>query len=260
MDGDLPVTASTPLPWVLMYHSIERYHADPYRVTVRPAQLDRQLDWLRRRGLRGVSMAELLWARRHGVGSHLVGLTFDDGYTDFVTEAMPALARYGFTATVFVIAAELGGENFWDRPGPRKTLMGADDIRWAADAGMEIGSHSLNHVRLPGVHGQALVDEVRRSRRLLGEVTGRDVLGFCYPYGGVGVREILAVREAGYDYACAVESSPLAGRYALPRTYVGDRDTAPRLFVKRARYRLAAGRAARAGATAEARATDGITR
>ena len=29
-------------------------------------------------------------------------LTFDDGYEDFHSRAMPLLTRYGFTATVFV--------------------------------------------------------------------------------------------------------------------------------------------------------------
>ncbi len=45
-----------------------------------------------------------------------------------------------------------------------------------------------------------------------------------------------AVREAGYDYGCAIWRSPLSGRHALPRTYVGDRDNALRLFAKRIRY------------------------
>ena len=48
-----------------------------YRVTVSPDRLDAQLGWLRRRGLRGVGMAELLAARARGEGRDLVGLTFD---------------------------------------------------------------------------------------------------------------------------------------------------------------------------------------
>src|SRR4029453_8767932 len=96
------------MPLVLMYHSVEPYDADPYRVTVHPERFDRQLRWLRRRGLRGVSMREL---RRAGRAEGVVGLTFDDGYADFVTEVLPALSRYGFGATVFVIPGALGGAN-----------------------------------------------------------------------------------------------------------------------------------------------------
>src|SRR5690349_17403064 len=131
-----------------MYHSVEPYDVDPYQVTVRPRRFDRQMRWLRRRGMRGVSMAELLAARRAGRDAGLVGLTFDDGYTDFVTEVLPALSRYGFTATVFVVAGALGGHNSWDDGGPRKPLMTAPDVRRAAEAGMEIGSHSLTHLPL----------------------------------------------------------------------------------------------------------------
>jgi len=232
------------MPLVLMYHSVEAYDSDPYQVTVCPGRFDQQLRWLRRRGMRGVSMSELLQARRDGRGDALVGLTFDDGYADFVTEALPALDRYGFTATVFVIAGALGGHNSWDEPGPRKALMAAADVRRVADAGMEIGSHSLSHVQLPGIVDSRLADEVARSRQILAEVIGRPVPGFCYPYGGVGEREIQAVRAAGYDYACAVHASPLAGRHALPRTFIGDRDTSARLIAKVARHRLTVGRAA----------------
>jgi peptidoglycan/xylan/chitin deacetylase (PgdA/CDA1 family) len=220
--------------FVLMYHSVEPYAADPYQVTVRPDRFEQQLRWLHRRGLRGVSMRELLSA---GCRAGLVGLTFDDGYADFVTQVMPALARYGWNATVFVVAGALGGSNDWDRPGPAKRLMTADEVRAAAAAGIEIGSHSLNHRRLTGVEDGALGPEVRRSRAILRELTGQDVGGFCYPYGDAGAREVDAVREAGYGYGCGVGTVP-GGRHAIPRTFVGDRDTAPRLLAKWVRHRV----------------------
>src|SRR5690242_3153088 len=158
-----------------MYHSVEPHETDPYQVTVHPRRFDEQLRWLHRRGLRGVSMAELLASPEPGT----VGLTFDDGYTDFLTNVLPTLARYGFTATVFVIAGALGGYNAWDEPGPRKPLMTAADVRLAADAGMEVGSHSLHHVRLPEISDAQLQDEVGESRSRLVALTGRPVSGFC---------------------------------------------------------------------------------
>jgi peptidoglycan/xylan/chitin deacetylase (PgdA/CDA1 family) len=240
MDAEL---ASMPL--VLMYHSVQKYDADPYQITVHPERFDRQMRWLRRRGLRGVGMRELLRARQAGRGAGLVGLTFDDGYRDFVTEVLPALDRHGFTATVFVVAGGLGGHNVWDAPGPRKSLMTAADVRRVAGIGIEIGSHSLSHVPLPEATDGELFAEVRSSRLLLAEIARSAVTGFCYPYGGVGEREVAAVRAAGYDYACAVTATPLAGRHAVPRTFIGDRDTSARLYAKVARHRLTAARAGR---------------
>src|SRR5918992_1358264 len=130
-------------PMILMYHSVEPYTEDPYQITVSPQRFERQLRWMRRHGMRGVSMRELRAARAAGTAAGLVGLTFDDGYTDFVTRVMPLLARYGCSATVYIVAGALGGYNAWDTPGPRKNLMTADDVRRAADAGVEVGSHSL---------------------------------------------------------------------------------------------------------------------
>src|SRR3954469_6518249 len=131
-----------------MYHSVSPYDEDPHEVTITPQRLERHLRWLRARRLRGVSVAELLSAKADARGSGLVGLTFDDGYQDFVTYAMPVLERYGCTATIFVIAGRLGGQDEWNRPAPVKTLMTADEVRRVANSGMEIASHGLRHVSL----------------------------------------------------------------------------------------------------------------
>ncbi len=227
-----------PLPPILMYHSVTPYEQDPYLVTVRPERFDQQLRWLHRRGLRGTSMRELLAARRYGTGRRLVGLTFDDGYADFSTYVLPALARFGFTATVFVIADLLGGSNSWDPAGPRKTLMTAQQIRQAAASGIEIGSHSRRHVSLTSIGGGELTAEVSGSRAILQEVSGQEVSGFCYPYGHVDEPAVNAVRAAGYHYGCAIWRSPLTGPHALPRSFVGDRDGSLRLRAKWYRYHL----------------------
>jgi peptidoglycan/xylan/chitin deacetylase (PgdA/CDA1 family) len=222
-----------------MYHSVlpaAEATPDPYNVTVSTDRLDRQLRWLLRRGLRGVSVGELLRAAATGRARGLVGLTFDDGYADLLHHALPVLRRHGCTATAFVLPGRLGGVNSWDTPGPRKPLLTADGIRAVAEAGIEIGSHGLAHRRLPDIpdtDADALRAETADSRALLREITGREVAGFCYPYGSVDARAIAAVRDAGYDYACAIDPGPLTCRHALPRVHVGAADTAPRLAAKR---------------------------
>jgi len=226
------------IPVVLMYHSVTPYQEDPYLVTVKPERFDQQMRWLRKRGLRGASMRELLAERRAAGGRRLVGLTFDDGYTDFVTYAVPILQRHGFTATVFPIAGMLGGENSWDQNGPRKPLMTAGQVRELAGAGMEVGSHGLRHVSLVSATDDELAAEAEESRQILREASGQDVDGFCYPYGHVDGRVVERIRAAGYAYGCAIWRSDLTGRHALPRTFIGDSDTGPRLWAKGARHWL----------------------
>ncbi|MCX2730005.1 polysaccharide deacetylase family protein [Saccharopolyspora sp. NFXS83] len=230
-------------PYVLMYHSVSEYTDDPYLVTVEPARFERQLRWLRARGCTGVSMRELLAARREGRGRGLVGLTFDDAYTDFSDTVYPLLRRYGWTATVFVISGMMGGHNAWDPAGPRKSLMTEDEVARVAAGGMEIGSHSVGHRRLTELDPVELAAEVGKSRPVLQALSGQPVNGFCYPYGDVDAAVVGSVREAGYDYGCAIWRSEFSGVHALPRTYVGDRDGTVRLDAKRARHGLAATRA-----------------
>jgi len=231
----VPFRSPRPFPYVLMYHSVAAHSEDPYLVTVDPERFERQLRWLRRRGLRGVSMRELLAAAAAGRTRGLVGLTFDDGYADFAENALPALLRHGCTATVFVIAGRMGGSNEWDPAGPRKPLMTAEQVRAAAAAGMEIGSHGVRHRRLSALAEPELRDEVRGSRELLAEVTRTEIGGFCYPYGDLSGPVLREVRRA-YDYGCAIWRSGLSGRHALPRTYVGDRDEPLRMRAKQLRH------------------------
>ncbi|MFJ8469453.1 polysaccharide deacetylase family protein [Streptomyces swartbergensis] len=236
--GRPPAPHRSPVPWVAMYHSVGDCSDDPYRITVTPERLGRQLAWLRRRGLRGVSVTELLAARARGEGRDLVGLTFDDGYADFVTDALPLLHRWDCGATLFVLPGRLGGDNAWDPLGPRKPLLTADGIRRAAAEGVEIGSHGLTHVDLTKADDLTLKAEVAESRAQIEELTGAPVDGFCYPYGTIDARAVQAVREAGYTYACAIDPGPLTGPHALPRVYVGQDDTAWRLHLKHWLHRL----------------------
>ncbi|MFK0250307.1 polysaccharide deacetylase family protein [Amycolatopsis azurea] len=218
---------------IWMYHSISEFDTDPYDVTVRPDRFAAQLAWLRRNGLRGVSMRELARDPRGAVG-----LTFDDGYADFAETAVPILREYGCTATVFVLAGRLGGANEWDAQGPRKPLMTADQITAVAGSGMEVASHGLRHRPMPALVEPTLVQEIAGSRAQIAELIGDRVDGFAYPYGLLDQISRDAVAAAGYRYACAVGHPERPGKFALPRTFVGQRDTAPRLRAKWLRHTL----------------------
>jgi peptidoglycan/xylan/chitin deacetylase (PgdA/CDA1 family) len=240
MTTDTAAPAAAPAldqPWILMYHAVADPTDDPYGIAVAPDRLELQLRWLRARGLRGVGVADLLRARTAGDAAGLVGLTFDDGYADFVETALPILARYDCTATVFVLPGRFGGTNEWDGDGPRRALLTGRQIRAAAEAGTEIASHGLFHQRLPGCPDHVLLEETVRSRELLCELTGTAPAGFCYPYGTFDRRAADAVRRAGYSYACAIAPGAEAGPYALPRTHISQADRGARLWAKRLRHR-----------------------
>ena len=225
------------VPMVLMYHAVADVPEDPNQLCVSPARFAEQMAWLGRRGLRGVSVGTLVEAMAAGRHRGLVGITFDDGYTSVLESALPELQRRGFGASVFIISRRLGGSNEWDE-GPAWPLLDAEGVRALAAAGLEIGSHSATHVRLAGLAPGQLATEVAASRADLAELLQAEIRGFAFPYGSMDAAARRAVRDAGYAYACAVETprSEL-GLMALPRIYVGERDSAVRMTAKRCLYR-----------------------
>jgi peptidoglycan/xylan/chitin deacetylase (PgdA/CDA1 family) len=174
---------------------------------------------------------------RTGRARGLVGITFDDGYTSVLANAVPELLRHGFTATVFVVSDRVGRTNDWD-DGTPWPLLSRSQISELAAAGMEIGSHSATHPRLVNASASQLAAEVGGSRESLGRLADAEIRGFAYPYGDMDATVRRAVRDAGYDYACAV-AAPRAvlGLMALPRVYVGQRDGPGRMAAKRLLYR-----------------------
>ncbi|CCH86413.1 polysaccharide deacetylase [Modestobacter italicus] len=236
-----PTTAArTPLRVrpVLMYHSISASTApDPHRLRVHPDRLDRHLRRLRRLGLRGVGLTELLRAQERGEAGRLVALTFDDGYTDFLEHAAPLLQRHGMTATLYVVAGRMDGANDWDS-GPRLPIMGADQVRAVAAAGHEVGSHTMTHARLAGADPATLTAEVTGSRRVLQDVLQAEVAGFCYPYGAYDTAAADAVAAAGYDNGCVIGDYSPGDRFTVPRCYVSPQDTAAHLVARMARHQL----------------------
>jgi peptidoglycan/xylan/chitin deacetylase (PgdA/CDA1 family) len=226
------------IPPVLMYHSISpSTEPDPHRLRVSPARLDRHLRLLRRLGLRGVSLTELVRAADRGEAAGLVGLTFDDGYTDFLDHAVPVLQRHGMTGTVYVVAGRMAGQNEWDE-GPRFDIMTADQVRAVAAAGQEVGSHTMTHARLAGADAATLAEEVGDSKRVLEGVLQAEVPSFCYPYGSYDDAAADAVRAAGYDNACVTGDYHPGDRVTLPRCYVSPRDTRAHVVARLARHSI----------------------
>ena len=88
-------------------------------------------------------------------------LSFDDGFRNVFQNAIPALSERGVTATIFVAPRYIGGgrdaaeafRSVADSLAAPIELADWDDLKRAAAAGFEIGSHSLTHARLSAISG-----------------------------------------------------------------------------------------------------------
>jgi len=213
---------------ILMYHQIglPARKGSPHRgLTVHPASFRRQMRSLRCLGYRGLSMHDILPYIRGERQGKVFGITFDDGFHNVREHALPVLVDLGFTATNYVVAGQLGGSNVWDHAVgvPPAALMNVADIRAWAEAGQEIGSHTLDHVQLSRVSAARARQQIQESRKVLTQILGSDVSAFCYPYGDLSPQVRDMVCEAGYTNATTTQRG-LARRdddvFLLPRVGV----------------------------------------
>lgn len=106
---------------------------------------------------------------------------------------------------------------------PPSPLMNADTMKSWHLAGMEVGSHTLDHPRLTELPLDAAALQIQQSRNLLGEHLGVPVTAFCYPYGEQSDALRQLVRDAGYSNATTTVGGlvrPDDDRFALPRVTV----------------------------------------
>jgi peptidoglycan/xylan/chitin deacetylase (PgdA/CDA1 family) len=192
---------------ILMYHKIDEPAADvrfPGNF-VAPEQFERQMHALLAWGYRTISFDDWLEyrdGRTDSLPSKPLIITFDDGYTCFDRHAWPILRSFGLSATVFLVASQIGGTNAWDPDERQETLLGADRIKALQSEGVSFGSHSYSHLPLARVSLEQAREELSRSRTELGELLGRRVDVVAYPFSNqnAAVRDL--TRQAGYR--CAV--------------------------------------------------------
>lgn len=188
---------------ILTYHQIAEAPLPPagFRsLYVPPARFAFQMRLLQRLGYRGLSMPDLmpyLLGERQG---KVVGITLDDGYCNNLQNALPVLQDCGFTASCYVMSGLLGQTNRWDLAQgvlPAK-LMSADQIRQWVQAGMDIGAHTHNHVKLPTLPDTLAQQEIAGCKSALEDIVGREVAHFCYPFGMFAPQHVAMARAAGY--------------------------------------------------------------
>ncbi len=222
-------------PIILTYHSISEGDS-PLQTS--PPLFAQQMEWLVARGsvINAASLSDLAdhWSDLDNLAPRSVILTFDDAYADFYTHAAPVLRAHKLPATVFLPTAYVGRTNAW--PGQpvwvkETPLMSWEQIAELAQAGIQFGSHTVNHPDLTALPPAEAERELAESRRSIEERTGHKVEHFCYPYGKWNAAVCDAASRV-YRTACSTIAGTVPHRsniHLLPRVdahYVRD----PRLF------------------------------
>lgn len=196
---------------VLMYHIIDKPMAkNESKYCCSPANFARQMQYLVDSGYSVLSMdamAECILGKREWPDKP-VAITFDDGFDNVYTQALPILAEHKLPATLYALSDHFDGENFWmnSRGFPTRKLVTQTQLKVLDQSGVAIGSHTINHKKLAELAPEELVSEIETSKNCLEDILGKPVQHFAYPYGifDDNVRQV--VIDAGYTSACSTVS------------------------------------------------------
>lgn len=204
---------------VLVYHTISS-PAEPLpgEIDISPEAFARQLDWLAR--WRAVvplddTLGPYQWR-------HQVAITFDDGFRDNLTVALPLLEKHAMPATVFVATGFIGDEGYLTR----------DELHELSQHPLiTIGAHGFWHRHFNLLSNEDARRELIEARSVLEEICGRRVDLMAWPYGECDQRLERLADEAGYRASWSVWKGDNSAhcRWRVP---LGRRDNLARFILK----------------------------
>lgn len=169
---------------VLFYHRVANDLPNPW--TISEAGFLRQIDWLQQ-NFELVSLAEIQQRMRVGNSRPAVSITFDDGYSDNCSFALPLLIERGIPVTYFVSTYYTAHQKPFPHDVARNTPLPTNSIeslRALVHAGVEIGGHTRTHGDLGQVIDAAKIhDEVIAASRELELILDCPIRYFAFPFG-----------------------------------------------------------------------------
>jgi len=220
---------------ILSYHKIGAPPAPPkgweswYYVS--GEGFERDLNWLSERGYRFISRDDLFAAIEKGgaLPEKAALITFDDGYRNNATVAMPIMRRLGVPGVVFVPTGYIGGINSWDTGHePEEGICTWEDLHELEENGLAVESHSVSHPAFSDLTDEQHELQLRESKELLEDHLGRAVEFMAYPFGDAGkdaAKSAELLQRVGYRAACLYGGGgvqiPGANRWRLERLAMG---------------------------------------
>ena len=128
----------------LTYHSISTY-SNPYAVS--PETFRAQMAYIKKHGFNVISLPIAVNALKSGrIPRKSLVITFDDGYKDNYTNALPVLDEFNYKATFFIVTGNVGGKSIWD--DWHFDCMGWNELTELKNHGHTIRAHTSTHSKL----------------------------------------------------------------------------------------------------------------
>jgi peptidoglycan/xylan/chitin deacetylase (PgdA/CDA1 family) len=140
-----------------------------------------------------------------------IRISFDDGNLSDLEIGLPLLLERGLRADFFVLTGRIG------KPGS----LDIGDILALQTAGMEIGSHGINHLKWSSLDHKALQAEVVDSRKVLEDICRKPLHSAAIPFGAYNAGVLRALRSAGYTSVYSSDGGTMkSDAFLRPRSSV----------------------------------------
>ena len=212
---------------ILLYHSVGEHDCknDKMGLSVPTDIFYMQMKYLKDNGFHVISLPELINKIKNNAvfPDKSIAITFDDGYRNVLTKALPIINNFSFHVTVFInvyfIEKKISSDFYWKR----WDILNWEEVLELHRNGIHIGSHALSHRRLSDLNTQELEQEVFISREHIeGRIKDR-VDTFSYPHGSFNraVKDVL--KKNNFTSSCTSIEGNIGLRpdiFALRRTEI----------------------------------------
>ncbi len=188
---------------VLTYHRV-RDDGKYSDISVTTKNLDNQLRYLKK-NFDVIPLMEAVKSLQNGrrPKSDLTSISFDDGYKDNFSKALPVLKRHEIPATIFLVSDYIG--KFDD-------MLNIKELNSMKSHHIEFGSHTVNHPILSDLDANDITYEIHRSKQDLEKLLQSEISLFAYPKGKRRHYNETAkseLRKAGYIASFTTENGAL---------------------------------------------------
>ncbi|MGM8216558.1 polysaccharide deacetylase family protein [Bacillaceae bacterium W0354] len=146
-----------------------------------------QLDYLKKKNYQLLSMSELLnHYKAQTLNEKMVVITFDDGYEEYYTYAVPLLKKHEFPSINYIATGYIETENvyWWDQDiGISETMNWDQLLKLSEEELVDIGAHTVSHLDLDRLSESDIEEEIVNSKRILEGKLQMRIRHFSYPRG-----------------------------------------------------------------------------
>lgn len=217
---------------ILLYHSIgRRVEDDILGIRVSREDFFSQMRFLYDNKYNVVRLIDLIKSIQNNaeMPKKSIVITFDDGYKDNLTEAIPILKEFNFPALIFTCLGYIESnkkelDDYWTK----WDFLTREDLCHLLNFDIDIGLHSMTHRRLTGLNYNEITEEIINAKTKLESYINKQVNLFSYPHGTFNNAIIDMLKVNGFIGACCSimgKNDSSVNLYQLKRTEIVRDDT-----------------------------------